>query len=87
MQLCIAIKRAQRVNDSSTKGASGTHQRQAVDLLLADRIPQLDLVVERVPLVVAHQLHQALKLHCSYRVKSSLHFDPAVFDFLLRSAR
>lgn len=68
---------------TSLRYRNGTHQCETLHLLLTDREPQLHLVVERVSLVVAHQLHQALKLHRTDSVQPPLHLDTAVFDLLL----
>lgn len=47
---------------------------------LADWTLQLDLLVERILLVIGHQLDQGFELHQADRVEASLLPYPAMFD-------
>ena len=69
-----------------TQCAKSTDHVQPLHHGLVDRVAQLHLLVERVLLVVADQLHQALKLCVADLEQPPLQLDAAVLDLALRSA-
>ena len=71
---------------TTTRSVQPTDHVQPLHHRQVDWVAQLHLLVERVFLVVVHQLHQALELSIANLEQPPLQLDAAVLDLALRSA-